>query len=147
MARKKVRSVFWVVSTHVLTTGFAMPAVASMIGVAALSGSNLPPAAAFLIMLAFQAFGYIGGVFYSLSYLRKVALIKDPVACIKPSLITFDVLALIGLAVNVASLLAQPRKGVTVILILGIAGLVAYSAVICIAFEKITRQGFSDGTA
>jgi hypothetical protein len=141
MAKKKVRSVFWVVSTHVLTTGFAMPAVAGMTGLAVLTGRPPSPVAAFLILLAFQACGYIGGVFYSLSYLRTVALIKDPVACVKPSIITFAVLAVIGFAVNVAGLVARPRHDIN--LIAGIIGLVALYSVICFAFAKITQQGFS----
>ena len=143
MAKKKVHPVFWVVSTHVLTTGFTMPVVASIIALGVQTGLQPSPMAAFLILLAFQAFGYIGGVFYSLSYLRKVALIKDPVACIKPSIITFNVLAFFGLARNVASLLTQSRHHVNTILILGIVGLIAFYFVICIAFDKITRQGFS----
>ena len=141
MAKKKVRSVFWVVSTHVLTTGFAMPAVAGMMAVAVRHETRPPPVAAFLILLAFQASGYIGGVFYSLSYLRKVALMRNPVACVKPSIITFTVLAVIGFAVNVAGLVAQQRQGIN--LIVGIGGLVAFYAVICFAFARITRQGFS----
>jgi hypothetical protein len=141
MAKKKVRSVFWVVSTHVLTTGFAMPAVAGMTAVAVRHETRPPPVAAFLILLAFQASGYIGGVFYSLSYLRKVALMRNPVACVKPSIITFTVLAVIGFAVNVAGLVAQQRQGIN--LIVGIGGLVAFYAVICFAFARITRQGFS----
>ncbi len=80
---------------------------------------------------------------YSFSYLRKVVLIGNPVACVKPSIITFGVLAVIGLAVNVAGLLPQPWHQVNAIRILGIAGLVAFYGVMCYAFDKITRQGFS----
>ena len=141
MAKMKVRSVFWVVSTHVLTTGFAMPVVAGIMALGVLTGIQPSPVAAFLILLAFQAFGYIGGVFYSLSYLRKVALIKNPVACIMPSIVTFAVLAAIGFAVNVASLVTQPRHEVN--LIAGITGLVVFYGVICFAFAKITQQEFS----
>jgi len=141
VTKKKVRSVFWVVSTHVLTTGFAMPVVAGTIGLAVLTGVQPSPVVAFLILLVFQTFGYIGGASYSLSYLRKVALIKNPVACVKPSIITFALLAVIGFAVNVASLVIQPRHEIN--LIAGIIGLVAFYAVICFAFDKITRQGFS----
>jgi hypothetical protein len=118
-----------------------MPAVAGMTAVAVRHETRPPPVAAFLILLAFQASGYIGGVFYSLSYLRKVALMRNPVACVKPSIITFTVLAVIGFAVNVAGLVAQQRQGIN--LIVGIGGLVAFYAVICFAFARITRQGFS----
>ena len=91
-ASKKKRSVFWVVLTHVLTTGFAMPTVTGMAGapIAAIYPSAL---SGFLLALGFQALGYIGGVYYSLSYLRKAALIEHPLACLKPSIITFTVLA------------------------------------------------------
>ena len=39
MARK-TRSVFWVVSTHVLTTGFVVPGIASWIGYELLMGAG-----------------------------------------------------------------------------------------------------------
>ena len=141
MAKKKIRSVFWVVSTHVLTTGFALPAVAGLTGLGVLSVAKMSPLAAFLVLLTFQAVGYIGGVFYSLSYIRRVALLKNPVACITPSIITFAVLALIGFALNVSSLLDQPWGALS--RIAAILAIVLFFAVVGFAFAKITRRGFT----
>lgn len=141
MAKTKQRSIFWIVSTHVLTTGFAMPAVAGGIGFAVLTAMQPSAVVAFLLLLAFQALGYIGGVYYSLSYIRKVALIENPNACIKPSIITFAVLAVIGFGVNVVGLVGRDGHGINPIL--GIIALVAFYVIICVAFARITQRGFS----
>ena len=90
--------------------------------------------------MGFQALGYIGGVYYSLSYLRKAALIEHPLACLKPSIITFTVLAVLGFAVNVAWLFGPRAKQMNPTI--GIAGLVVFYIVISFAFAKITQHGF-----
>ena len=140
MATKKQRSVFWIVSTHVLTTGFVMPTIAGVLGSNVIWATQLSVVATFMISLAFQSIGYIGGTYYSLSYIRKVALIENPVACIKPSIITFAVLALIGFGVNVACFFVQEKQGVNLLWIIMIG---AFYIVIGVAFAKITQQGFS----
>lgn len=140
MARKKQRTVFWVVSTHVVTTGFVCPLIAGMIGSSflALDPSSV---AVFLGVLAIQAIGYIGGAFYSLSYLRDVATIENPTRCAKPAIITFVVLAVIGFGVNVAAVAARRYPGEAIIAC--ILGLAAYYVLICYAFARITQRGFA----
>lgn len=140
MATKKQRSVFWVVSTHVLTTGFAMPAVAGIIGFGIVLASQPAPIAAFLLLLLLQALAYVGGAYYSLSYIRKVALVDNPLACVKPSVITFVVLAVLGFALNVARLFAEPERAVNAIV--GTLGLIAFYIAITLAFARITQQSF-----
>ena len=54
MAKKKLRSTFWVVSTHVVTTGFAFPLAARIIGFAVLHETYVPRAQAFWFLLAVQ---------------------------------------------------------------------------------------------
>ena len=136
---KKRRSVFWVVSTHVLTTGFVMPAAAGMLSgpLVEIYPSN---GLGFLLALGCQTLGYIAGAYYSLSYLRKAAWIEQPMACVKPSIITFVVLAVISFAVNVALLFGSRSRGINVVV--GIAGLAVFYAVISFAFAKITQRGF-----
>jgi hypothetical protein len=116
-----------------------MPAVASVIGVAVVIGTGVSPAAAFPGLLAIQALGYIGGVFYSLSYIRKVALVQRPVDCIRPSIITFIVLAVFGFALNAWIVVQQQAINHTV----RIVSLTVFYVVICFAFAKITASGFS----
>ena len=140
MVTKKHRSVFWVVSTHVLTTGFAMPMITYVIGVSVLTATKQSPVTAFLILLALRMLGYIGGAFYSLSYISKIALVEKPSRCIKPSIITFVVLASISYGVNVAGIVAQQPQKINPIA--GIIGLLVFYAVICFAFARITQQGF-----
>ena len=139
MAKKK-RSVFWVVSTHVVTTGFAMPVVAGVVGSAIAVATQPSAVGRFFLLLGLQSLGYIGGVYYSLSYIRKVALIEHPLACVKPSIITFAVLAVLGFAVNVVSLFGERSKEMNAVI--GIVGLVVFYIVISFAFAKITQQGF-----
>jgi hypothetical protein len=140
MAKKKQRSVFWVVSTHVVTTGFVMPVVADLIGNSLVKSVRPAPLVAILIVLALQMLGYIGGVYYSLSYLRRSASIENPKACIKPSIITFVVLAIVGLCANTAALLLRQHLNP----VLGVALLLVFYAVISLQFAQATRRGFSE---
>jgi hypothetical protein len=139
---KKKRSLFWVVSTHVLTTGFAMPAIAGM--VAAPIASTYPSAiGGLLLALGFQTLGYVGGVYYSLSYLRKVTLIECPLACVKPSIVTFIVLAVLGFVIN-AELLFHGERAKELNVAVGIVALVVFYIVITFAFARITQRGFQE---
>jgi hypothetical protein len=145
MVTKEPRSRFWVVSTHILTTGFAMPAVGALIGFGIIDSTGLTGIAAFLLLLGLQAVGYIGGGYYSLSYIKKVALIEDPTACVKPSIITFVVLAGLGFVVNLGSLVPYVLlSGVDASApIFAISCLVVLYLVVSLAFAKITQQGFA----
>ena len=140
--RVKVRSVFWVVSTHVLTTGFAPPALASLAGLAVLNVLPLSPLQGRLILLALQAIGYVGGAFYSLSYIRKTALVRHPLACVRPSVVAFVVLALFGYAVNLWGFMQQQDVSWIEVVVDGI-GLAAFYAAVTFAFAWVTRQGFA----
>jgi hypothetical protein len=132
--RKKTRSRFWVVSTHVLTTGFAIPFVASFVVTILLQTLQIEGWIAFLVSLALQAIGYIGGTYYSLNYIQKVALIDNPMSCVKPSVITFIVLAVLSLILNLVSL--RPLSWEIILI------LIIFYGMISLAFAKITEKGF-----
>ena len=113
-----------------------MPIVAAIAAYAALGAlGRIDFYVAVVVTLAIQALGYIGGVYYSLSYIRKVAIARDPIACIIPSNITFTVLAALGLGWNVRSLnlLEFP---------LVLAMVAIFYAGISVVFALVTRQGF-----
>src|SRR5437588_9531654 len=96
---RKVRSTFWVVSTHVLTTGLAIPALAALASTGIiLIGRVRNPWAALGIMTACALVGYIGGTYYSLSYLQGSAAHKHWPDCTGPSTIGFAILTLAGFA-------------------------------------------------
>lgn len=118
-----------------------MPFVAGIVAAAMILSMQPSPLISFLILLAIQGLGYIGGVFYSLSYIRKVAMIKNPSACIKPSIITFTLLALLGLVVNLYAQFQEPDNNIN--RIVTVIALVVFYAVICVAFSRITSDGFS----
>lgn len=132
---KRQRSRFWIVSTHVITTTVAMPAMAAMVGAIAVARGKLQGDQKYLVMLAFQAGGYIIGTFYSLSYLRKATAIIDAPGCTRASVITFGIFALLGFAANVAV-----SKEITP---LRIAASIVFYVVVFWAFAQITRRGFA----
>ena len=127
------RATWWIVSTHVLTTGFAMPLVATFAGMGIVIGTHLDGFPALLAILASQAIGYIGGTYYSLSYLAKSATTEDWTRCTKPSAITFVILCAIGLVLSVIQYRESPML---------IALILAFYAAIVPAFIKITADGF-----
>jgi hypothetical protein len=118
-----------------------MPAVAGFIGYAIIVATQPSAVATFLILLALQAIGYIGGVYYSLSYIQKVALIENPVRCIKPSIVIFVVLAVLGFAVNIVSLFHEPPNKLNPIL--ATSALVVFYVAISFAFAKISQRAFA----
>jgi hypothetical protein len=132
---KRQRSRFWIVSTHLATTAFAAPLAAGLIANLAVSQGNLHGNQALLVTLCFQALGYIAGTYYSLSYLRKATAMRDPQGCTKASIVTFVILALVGLVSNVAV-----SKH---IIPLQVAAWIVFYALICWAFARITRRGFA----
>ncbi|HSI34145.1 MAG TPA: hypothetical protein VK986_11200, partial [Tepidisphaeraceae bacterium] len=85
--------------------------------------------------LGLQALGYIGGVFYSLAYLRKVAIPTNPLGCIIPSNVTFLVLVALALGWNIKHFDLFDHLGY-------LAALVVYYAVITAVFAIVTRNGF-----
>ncbi len=134
-SKKRRRSRFWIVSTHVLTTGFAMPVVALLVAYAAITFLGLRGVAAFLLILAIGAIGYIGGTYYSLSYLRKSADTHSWSACVTPSVVVFAILNLIRLGLDLRTL---AQTGVMIV-----AVLVAFYTVVTVAFARITRTAFT----
>jgi hypothetical protein len=116
-----------------------MPALAGMVG-APIAATYPSAVTGFLLALGIQALGYIGGVYYSLSFIRKVALIARPLACVKPSIITFAVLAVLGFIFNVLSSFGGRAKEMNPII--ANVGLVVFYIVILFAFVKITQNGF-----
>lgn len=132
MAAKK-RAKWWIVSTHVLTTGFVMPLLAGIVGAAVVGGSGLQGLPAFALLLAIQGVGYNGGTYYSLGYLGKSAVTDDWQGCITPSVVTFVILSIIGLVGNAIQVEGS---------LMAIGIWVAFYGAIIAAFAKITADGF-----
>jgi hypothetical protein len=88
-----------------------------------------------LTALGFSVVGYVGGTFYSLSYLSKAVAAADWKGCIKPSAIAFALLALAGMMLIVQ---LQGQRD----LFVWICAAVAYLAIV-LAFWRITAIGFS----
>lgn len=133
MREQRKRSVFWMVSTHVVTAGFAFPFLASVLLVVIITSGWIwmSPLAQMLFSVALLSLAYIGGTCYSLSYLRKVAVCDRPQACIVPSIVVFGVLAGASLMLTYGKV--EPME-------FGI--LTVYFAGITLFFAFITRRGF-----
>jgi len=112
-----------------------MPLLAAILGVAIVVGAGLQGLQAFLLQLAIQAVGYIGGTYYSLGYLRRSAITDNWRGFIAPSVITFIVLSIMGFAANSASFMGST---------MAIGILLTYYGAIVLAFIKITADGFRD---
>jgi DNA-directed RNA polymerase subunit RPC12/RpoP len=83
----KERAKWWIVTTHVLTAGFAMPLIAAVFAAVLIGLLGIEGVLAVLIIVLFTFTGYIGGTFYSLSYLKKNAKTSDWNGCTIPSII------------------------------------------------------------
>ena len=139
--KQKKRSHFWVVSTHILTTGLAMPCLGALVGFVIIASVDMPVPVAFLLMLALQALGYFGGVYYSLSYIKKVAIVENPKACVTPSIITFVVLAFLGLCLNLSRYFGEEAVDLNKYVV--VPSLVVFYIVVSVLFAKITKHGFA----
>jgi hypothetical protein len=147
------RTKWWIVSTHVLTTGFAMPCIAGLVGMVVCGQLGLQGAAGLVVILGLQAIGYISGTYYSLSYLKKTAMTRDWVECTAPAIACFAALAVLGLVANVMQVsqslsaalgLADKTTGESPPIPLGyeIIGLLVFYGIIIAGFAKITSHGF-----
>jgi hypothetical protein len=102
MAVPRERSTFWLVSTHVLTAGLSMPLLAGIVAFIARAAGWAPrePLMELVFVLVVVSFGYIGGTFYSLHYLRRVAIVREPRACLIPSIAMFGAFCALPLGVS-----------------------------------------------
>jgi hypothetical protein len=102
MAVPRERSTFWFVSTHVLTAGLSMPLLAAIVAFAVFAAGWAPrePLMELVFVLAVISFGYIGGTFYSLHYLRRVAIVREPRACLIPSIAMFGAFCALPLGIS-----------------------------------------------
>jgi hypothetical protein len=124
-----------VVSTHVLTSGLAIPALAALASTGIILVGHVRNSWAALGVLTSSALvGYIGGTYYSLSYLQGADEHTHWPDCTRPSIIAFAILTLAGFAGNV--MLLPERNGLSI-------GILAFCYLaIIVAFAWITASGF-----
>jgi len=128
------RSIFWIVSRHVLITGFVLPGAAHAAALAGIRALELQGAPAFLFFLAILALGFFAGLGCSLSYLRKNAITDRWTKCTAPAIVGFAAVAVLA---YMADMFWLPQKS------LGIwSGLAGFYAVVVTAFGRITRRAF-----
>lgn len=129
----KNKSKWWIVSTHVLTSGFSLPLLSQIVGGLLTGVLGLKGMHAFLFRLTILVVGYICGTYYSLRYLKKKAITNDWQGCITPAFISFLFLIIIGFIVN----FVFSTKSFSIVL-----SLVVFYCLVLAAFEKITSNGF-----
>jgi hypothetical protein len=152
MSGAKHRTVFWVASTYAVTTGamafalYVLAQVACMLfaRVAGIlqPGSAVPSVVLHSICLLLAC---LGGTWYSLRYIRKVALIDRPQACVVPAVVTFAVLAALALPLSflvcVLCLMGLSTRGSEVLTYFVAMGIL--HALIAVVFAVQTKRGFA----
>ena len=132
---KTVRSPFWVVSTHVLTAGMAVPLCMTLFALVLIVKLDLHGLPALVVSLGCQTAGYIGGTYASLFLLRKRTLIRNPTRCTKPAVIVFVVLELFTATARVLTATSNSAESILLVF--------AFYAVIAVAVACITRYEFA----
>jgi hypothetical protein len=133
---KRQRSVFWIVSTHVLTTGLAMPVIAGLAATFVIHFAGIgDPRIALYVQATFAVAGYVGGALYSLSYLRKTAECESWTNCTAPAIVTFAVLDILGCAWAVYELAPRTPASIAILVASYLVGLFAAAV--------ITASGFA----
>lgn len=106
MSGRKRRSTFWIVTTHVLTAGFAIPLATALVLAALLKIADIAPPVSptfqLLVVTVSTVVGTVAGVMYSLHYLRRVAHHQDWTRCTNPSIVILFVLNAILLTIPYA---------------------------------------------
>jgi hypothetical protein len=82
----KQRPKWWIVTTHVMTSGFAIPIVAVALGAVLIGVLGMEGIMAIFLVMLFNVAGYIGGTIYSLSYLKKNVTTSNWEGCTVPSI-------------------------------------------------------------
>jgi hypothetical protein len=134
-AKMKQRARWWIVSTHVLTAGFAMPLLAGIVAGLLCGLLELQGVTAYILFGIMGALGYIGGTFYSLSYLKKKATTPNWSACTAPAIVWFAVIQLLTLVAFAFQNSGSPPAILIWLLFNGSSFAV---------FAKITAKGFRD---
>ena len=124
-------------SAHVLTTGFAMPIFAGIVGEVLCAVLGLEGVVAVLFSLTVLAIGYIGGTYYSLSYVKERATTHDWPGCTVPAVVFFAVCMVLWLVGEVIRISIRIP-----ISLLDILGIILFYGFILTAFAKITAKGF-----
>ncbi len=133
----KPRKKWQVVTIHYFTAGFAIPGVCAILcGLLffLMAASEKPVDALTLVIMGFvsQILGWIGGTYYSLSYLRKNVTTSDWRGCIAPSIV---VAAILDLAWVMTSAALDPGK----VLFATLTSVITLSL-----FGLITAKGFRE---
>ena len=146
--KRKVRSRFWVATTHVLTAGFAMPLVIGFVGTI-LVAMVLPPSPETFLLSAimqqcFIATGWIAGTYYSLSYIRKTCIMSNPSSYIAPCIIAGVVmLALCFLLSSAAYVLADWPEALIVTVVSHCIAYLSYATITRNAFKQMRPDRYA----
>lgn len=140
---RKIRSQFWVASTHVLTAGLVMPLLAGVVGTVAVSAVIQTAPDDWLLPVITQQFfiaaGWIAGTYYSLSYLKKTCVMYDPPSYTSPCIVAGIVVMACSLAL--CSFVYIMSGQLEAMIVAVISHGVAY-----LAYANGTRQAFKNMT-
>ncbi|RLS53205.1 MAG: hypothetical protein DWH91_14840 [Planctomycetota bacterium] len=146
------RSTFWIVTTHVLTSGLAIPTVVGLgiMGIAHLAKIHPPfsPLTELIVSLASMLLGTGGGVLYSLHFIRRNAVHEHWPSCITPSLITYGVLAALGLALSIWQSNPRTPEAIGIRVLATLVGMAVFAGLTASGLNQMSRDAVTAvGTA
>ncbi len=109
-----------------------MPVMAVIFGALLIGLLGLDGILAVLLMVLFNFIGYIGGTFYSLSYLKKSASTPDWSACTTPSIILAALITVGTVIFNHPYIIAN--------IIVAILDMVAFGIITANGFAKLDEE-------
>ena len=139
----KSRSTFWVVSTHVLTSGFAIPVATGLVVGGIARAANVGPpfsvVAQLIISTTTTLIGTGGGVFYSLAYLKWRAQFDNWSQCAKPSVIAYVLLAVLGFGLGVWQPEGRTPEALGIGLLNTVIGITLFAWLTISGFQRMSR--------
>ncbi len=141
------RSTFWIVTTHVLTSGLAIPTVVGLCILGIVHQAKIVTPFSVLVELTVSLtsmlLGTGGGVLYSLRFIKRNAAHENWSLCITPSVVVYGLLAALGLGLSIWQ--ANPRTP-AVIGIRVLSTLVGMAVFACLTSSGFRKMSHDAGT-
>lgn len=141
------RSTSWIVTTHVLTSGLAIPTVVGLgiRGIAHLAKIDPPfsTLTELTVSLVSMLLGTGGGVLYSLRFIRRNAAHEYWPHCIAPSVIAYGVLAALELTLGIWQSNPRNSEGIGIRVLSTLAGMAVFTWLTASGLNKMSREAIA----
>jgi hypothetical protein len=138
------RSTFWIVTTHVLTSGLAIPTVVGLGILGIVHLAKIDPPFSFLteltVSLVSMLLGTGGGVLYSLRFIRRNATCEHWSRCTTPSVMAYGVLAVLGLGWGIWQVNPRTSEVMGIRVLSTLVGMGVFAWLTASGFGKMSRE-------